>query len=196
MWTLRRTLAQIVAVCVTTAVIGVAPALGDMGPSIVTETFGYTGTTATFTVPEGITQLTLSMKGAEGGQGGGDSAGWPPPGGYQGVVSGTILVTPGQVLTIAVGQGGANGTSGAGSNDPGTYTAGAAVGGSNPLAGYLGGDGGVAGPNGSSGFGAAGGAATVVTTGGASIVAGGGGGSGCATCASSASSLSTVLMAA
>jgi hypothetical protein len=145
----------------------------------VTQTFGYTGSTASFTVPSGVTQLTLTAQGAQGGRGGPDAAGLPPVGGYLGVVSGTVSVTPGQVLTIAVGQGGANGTGGHGSNVPASYTVGAAVGGANPLSAYRGGNGGVAGPNGSSGFGGAGGAATVVTTtNGTTIVAGGSGGSG------------------
>jgi len=144
-----------------------------------TQTFGYTGSTASFTVPAGVTQLTVSAAGAQGGRGGGDGAGPPPAGGYRGAVSGTISVTPGQVLAISVGQGGANGTSlSRGSNVPANFLVGAAVGGANPLNSYRGGNGGVAGPVGASGFGASGGAATVITTGGATIVAGGSGGSG------------------
>ena len=152
-------------------------ALAD--PGIVTQTFSYTGATTTFTVPAGITQLTLALQGGEGGRGGADAAGPSPVGGYQGVVTGTITVTPGQVLTIAVGQGGAGGTShGHGSSVPASYTVGAASGGLNPLASYQGGNGGVAGFQGSSGFGGAGGGATVVSLGGATIVAGGAGGAG------------------
>ena len=147
------------------------------GPQTVSQTFSYTGSAATFTVPSGISQLTLTAVGAEGGRGGPDASGLPPAGGYQGVVSGTISVTPGQVLTIGVGQVGASGPGGAGSSNPAQYTVGAPVGGSNPL-GYNGGNGGVAGFQGSSGYGAGGGAASVVKVGSSTIVAGGSGGSG------------------
>src|SRR5580692_10820879 len=74
----------------------------------VTDTYSYTGSTETLTVPANVYQLTLSVTGAEGGQGGRDSAGTAPPGGYQGVVTGTISVTPGEVLSIGVGKGGTN----------------------------------------------------------------------------------------
>jgi hypothetical protein len=113
--------------------IVLADSASAAGPTTVSQTFGYTNSTSTFTVPAGITQLTLTVQGAEGGRGGNDSAGRPPTGGYQGVVTGTISVTPGQVLTMAVGSGGADGASGAGSSTPANWTNGAAVGGSNPL---------------------------------------------------------------
>ncbi|MDX6244581.1 MAG: hypothetical protein QOE76_2304, partial [Frankiales bacterium] len=158
-----------------TAPISVASAVG---PTTVSTTFGYTGATTTFTVPAGVSQITLSVVGAEGGLGGRDTAPAPPAGGYQGLVTGTLAVTPGQVLTIGVGQGGANGRGqSTGSSNPATYTLNAAVGGASPL-GYGGGNGGAAGYSGNSGFGGAGGAASVVTTAGATIVAGGSGGSG------------------
>ena len=99
-------------------------------------------------------------------------------GGYQGVVTGTIAVTPGQVLTIAVGSRAVRPAEpGTGNANPANYTAGAAAGGPNPL-GYNGGNGGVAGYQGTPATAAAGGAATVVTIGGATIVAGGSGGAG------------------
>jgi hypothetical protein len=65
-------------------------------------TFNYTGTVDAFTVPAGVTQLTLTITGAEGGQGGPDANGPSPTGGYQGIVSGTIAVNPGDNLSIAV----------------------------------------------------------------------------------------------
>jgi outer membrane protein OmpA-like peptidoglycan-associated protein len=154
----------------------------------VTDTYGYTGSTETLTVPANVTQLTLSVTGAEGAQGGRDSAGTAPPGGYQGVVSGTLAVTPGEVLTIGVGKGGTN------SPDWNACTPGAnqatgdpndAVGGTNPLGGFAGGAGGAPGPSGCSGYGGSGGAASVVEVGTSSspssvatVVAGGSGGSG------------------
>ncbi len=167
-----------VTVLTLAAVVSGPAKAGAAGPATVSQTFSYTGSTATFTVPTGISALTITVQGAEGGRGGSDSSGPPPAGGYQGVVSGTIAVTPGQVLTIGVGHGGTDGSSGAaGSSNPAYYTSGAASGGTNPL-GYNGGNGGVAGFQGSSGFGGGGGAASVVKLGSAAIVAGGSGGSG------------------
>jgi titin len=144
---------------------------------MVTQTFGYSTGTTTFVVPAGITLLSLQLDGGEGGRGGNDVAGPSPVGGYQGVVSGTIAVNPGDVLTIAVGQGGTTGPSqvtGSSTN----FTAGAPAGGANPLGGYKGGNGGVAGWQGNSGDAGGGGAATVVTTGSTTIIAGGAGGAG------------------
>jgi predicted RNA-binding protein with TRAM domain len=163
----------VAAVAVIGGTIVAFPGSAVAGPSTQTATFGYTGSTSTFTVPAGITSLSLTVTGAEGGQGGADASGPSPTGGYQGVVTGTMSVTPGQTLTIAVGHGGATGASNVGGN-----AASAAVGGTNPLAAYTGGNGGIDGTSGSSGFGGGGGAATVITTDGAAIVAGGAGGSG------------------
>ncbi len=60
-------------------------------------------------------------------------------------MTGTLSVTPGQVLTIAVGQGGATGTSRAtGSSNPTTTPPAQRPAGQIPL-GYNGGNGGVAG---------------------------------------------------
>ena len=175
--TLRR-IAAFAAFITVGGLILTVPAVASAAPATVSQTFGYTGATDTFTVPGGITQLTLQLTGGEGGRGGDDSVGPSPAGGYQGVVTGTISVTPGQVLTIAVGQGGATGQSMATGNwDPAHYTDGAAPGGLNPL-GYNGGNGGVAGWQGDSGDAGGGGAATVVTIGGSTIVAGGSGGAG------------------
>ena len=52
-----------------------------------------------------MTSLTLTATGGQGGWGGADASGNPPDGGYQGQVTGTIPVTPGDYLTIAVGSG-------------------------------------------------------------------------------------------
>lgn len=154
----------------------------------VTHTFGYTGAVETMTVPSNVTSITVTIKGGEGGWGGYDSAGRPPKGGYKGVVTGTFAVTPGDLLTIAVGQGGADSTrapncsggSRTESGDP--YEA---VGGSNPLGMYSGGNGGSPGIDGCSGYGGAGGAASVLMVGTentrdaiATVVAAGSGGSG------------------
>ncbi|HTW08297.1 MAG TPA: fibronectin type III domain-containing protein [Acidimicrobiales bacterium] len=156
----------------------------------VTDTFGFDNDTLqSFTVPPNVTSLTLTLIGGQGGWGGADSSGNPPPGGYQGEVTGTIAVTPGDYLTVAVGAGAdepyyTGCTRGQDASSPADmYDAAAGI---NPLSQYDGGEGGAPGPNGCSGYGGAGGAATVVEVGSSAasptsigtIVAGGGGGDG------------------
>lgn len=75
------------------------------------ETFNYTGAIQTYTVPAGVTSIEVDVYGAQGGSGGGyyaiNSVG---PGGSGARMKGDISVTPGEVLTILVGQqGGSNG---------------------------------------------------------------------------------------
>lgn len=136
----------------------------------VTQTFNYSDDIQSFTVPEGITRLNVSLLGGEGGLGGADVTG-PMAGGYAGSVSGILTVSPGDVINIGVGQGGREGASRLASAPGGS-------GGNNPIGGYSGGTGGVAGREGSSGGGGGGGAATVIKDGSTTIVAGGGGGGG------------------
>jgi Fibronectin type III domain/Putative Ig domain len=158
--------------------------------STVTQTFGFNNDTLqNFTVPPNVTSLTITATGGQGGWGGADSAGSPPAGGYQGQVSGTISVTPGDYLTIGVGAGADEPfntacTGGRDETSPSdAYDAAAGV---NPLTQYNGGMGGAPGFNGCSGYGGAGGAATAVEIGSSAsaptsigtIVAGGGGGDG------------------
>ncbi len=137
-----------------------------------TQTFGYSGAVEDFVVPDGVTLLTVTIRGGEGGNGGSDQTAAPPLGTYTGVVSGTLSVAPGQRLRIAVGSGGATGR-----NQVSNGTA-SAAGGSNPLDGYDGGAGGRTGVRGTSGQGGAGGAASVLIVGDAHVVAAGGGGNG------------------
>lgn len=141
-----------------------------------------------FTVPANVYQLSVNLLGAEGAQGGNDSAGRPPAAGYKGAVSGSIAVTPGQILRIGVGGRGIDSISapycssglGASSGDSNI-----SIGGTNPLGGYAGGNGGSPAPYGCSGYGGSGGAASVIEIGdavdptsGGVIIAGGSGGSG------------------
>ncbi|MEU8512944.1 Ig-like domain-containing protein [Kitasatospora sp. NPDC048722] len=75
-------------------------------------TFAYTGAADTFTVPAGVTQVTVDARGASGGAAAGDTN----PGGAGGAgaeVVGTLAVTPGQTLQVNVGGAGGVGTEGA-----------------------------------------------------------------------------------
>ena len=170
---------------------GLETAAGATTPTTVTQTFGFDNDTLqNFTVPADVTSLTITAVGGQGSWGGNDSSGRPPAGGYQGQVTGTMSVTPGQYLTIAVGSGGDQSpnapTCTAGSDASSPTDASDAVAGISPLTQYNGGMGGAPGPNGCSGYGGSGGAATAVEVGSSpsaptsvgTIVAGGGGGSG------------------
>ncbi|MGH9105553.1 MAG: beta strand repeat-containing protein [Acidimicrobiales bacterium] len=170
-------------------VLGLSPAAAAT-PAQVTDSFGFDGgTLQSFTVPADVNSLSVTLMGGQGSWGGADSSGNPPAGGYQGEVTGTISVTPGNYLTIAVGSGGdapyhTDCTTGQDASSPSDIYD--AVGGENPLSQYDGGDGGAPGPNGCSGYGGSGGAATVVEvdasqpspTNIGTILAGGGGGDG------------------
>lgn len=76
--------------------------LGSLGFKNV---YSYTGSDQSFTVPSGVTSLNVKIWGA----GGGGSYG---SGGSGAFISGTLTVTPGQTLIIAVGKGGGYSTSG------------------------------------------------------------------------------------
>ena len=136
-----------------------------------TTTFNYNVSTQTFTVPAGVVSLSISMRGGAGGMGGTDGHAGGDAGKFVGSISGTITVTPGQVITVAVGQGG-------GSTSACVRNTGGGTPGANPLTGYDGGTGGNAGTIGCSGAGGGGGAATVLQISGVNVVAAGGGGSG------------------
>ncbi|MEV4510394.1 glycine-rich protein [Dactylosporangium sp. NPDC049525] len=62
--------------------------------------YGYTGADQTFTVPAGVTGLDLKVWGA------GGANGLEAKGGGGGFTTGTLAVTPGQTLSITVGQAG------------------------------------------------------------------------------------------
>ncbi|MGD0882481.1 MAG: putative Ig domain-containing protein [Acidimicrobiales bacterium] len=178
------------ATLVAPTLVGPVPTAGATTPTTVTDTFGFDNDTLQgFTVPPNVTSLTITATGGQGGWGGADSSGNPPPGGYQGQVSGTIPVTPGDYLTIGVGAGADEPyytacTKGKDESSPAdSYDAAPGI---NPLSQYDGGPGGAPGYNGCSGYGGAGGAATAVEVGSSpssptslgTVVAGGGGGDG------------------
>ncbi len=83
-------------------------------PTTASQAFIYTGGAQTFTVPAGVTSLTVTASGAQGR----DDA---QMGGRGGLVTATIAVTPGEVLTINVGGSGATGgfNGGGAGNSPG-----------------------------------------------------------------------------
>jgi len=138
----------------------------------VVKTFNYTGTLQQATIPAGTTSIDVHLWGGAGG-GGGSDAGGPGGTGAAGhyVTETGINISSsdvGKTLEVAVGGGGAGGSSGGG-----------APGGSNgkSITGYSGGTGGNAGPQPYSGSGGGGGGATVVLIDGEQkAVAGGGGG--------------------
>ena len=70
------------------------------------QTFDYTGSNQTFTVPAGVTSINVKMWGGAGGGNGGTGATNNYPGGAGGYAEGLIAVTPGQTLTVQVGGGG------------------------------------------------------------------------------------------
>lgn len=70
---------------------------GQVGPGG-TQTFNYTGAVQNFTVPAGVTTLTIDARGAQGGTFG------PALGGLGAKMVGDVTVVPGQVLSVWVGQ--------------------------------------------------------------------------------------------
>lgn len=103
-----------------TATVTVTPSKAT--PNNTSLSFAYTGAMQTWTVPAGVTSITIDAYGAGGGTGasGNSSAGATlgGPGGRGSRASGTLAVTPGQVLNIFVG--GAGGVSTGGYNGGGT----------------------------------------------------------------------------
>jgi Glycine rich protein/Secretion system C-terminal sorting domain/Bacterial Ig domain len=130
----------------------------------ITTSFSYTGALQTFTVPAGVTSITIDAGGAQGGR---DATGTVFAKG--GRVQATLTVTPGQVLNIYVGGAGGNGSLSTATAAAGGFNGGGAAGHYNSvLPGYSGGGGG---------------GATDIRLGGTALsdrmlVAGGGGGSG------------------
>ena len=82
-----------------------------------TYTFDYTGSIVNWTVPAGVTKVTINAKGAQGGSNNQIAA----AGGLGADITGTFLVTPGDVLKILVG--GAGATSGSPSGGGGSFVA-------------------------------------------------------------------------
>ncbi|HIB37678.1 glycine-rich protein [Mesonia sp.] len=131
------------------------------GTGIETETFSYTGSVQTFTIPTGVTSITIEAWGAQG-QSLTNEQYTPSTGGLGGYAMGNIAVTPGETINIYVGGEGQDGVAGFNGGALGGYGTP-----SDGLAGYAG----------------SGGGASDVRIGGTDltnrvIVAGGGGGGG------------------
>jgi hypothetical protein len=91
-----------------------------------TDSLNYTGGMQTWTVPCGVTSITVTCYGAEGGDGAqGDNTSTGGLGGFGSMSSGVLAVTPGDVLNIYVGGagsapvGGFNGGANGGSDNAG-----------------------------------------------------------------------------
>ena len=99
---------------------GPAAAQADGAPT--TTTFSYTGGSQSFTVPAGVSRVTIS---AIGGHGGAERFSNPGAAGAGGTASGTFAVTRGDVLSVLVaGDGAVNGGYGFGRGGDGGYRGG------------------------------------------------------------------------
>ena len=98
--------------------IGLAPVTSPTAEAVststsgttITQTYSYTNTIENLTIPDNVTSITITLNGAQGGRGGFDGAGRPLVGSFFGRVTGTFNVTPGQIITIGIGKGGADST--------------------------------------------------------------------------------------
>jgi hypothetical protein len=143
-------------------------------------------TSASFTVPNGVTTVRATVVGGGGGGGGSDGTYAAAGGGAGGFASGTFTVTPGSSISVTVGAGGAGGAASAAGGAGGTSSFGAfcsATGGAGGLFGNTTATHGGAGGSGSGGevtghggYGSDGqnGSAVIGGQGGASMFGGGG----------------------
>lgn len=83
---------------------GLTPVIAAPPAMAAPQTYAYTGGPQIYVVPPGVTSISVVLHGAEGltPSGGGS-------GGLGGRISGSISVTPGEVLQVMVGGSGANG---------------------------------------------------------------------------------------
>jgi len=90
------------------AVVNYSAPIVNNACGITTTTYNYTGSLQTFTVPNGVNSMTIDARGAAGGN---VSVSCVGNGGLGARMSGVVSVTPGQVISILVGQlGGTNGS--------------------------------------------------------------------------------------
>jgi len=96
--------------------VALIPASGAGASTPTRVSFSFTGGEQTFTVPAGVTEVTVVATGASGGAGA-DSGVLGGAGGVGGLgaqVTSTLSVTPGEVLYVEVGSGGGTGLTGGG----------------------------------------------------------------------------------
>ncbi len=89
-----------------------APTATDNCYTVVTgsQNFSYSGNIVNFTVPAGVTSITIDAKGAQGGSGTIYGTSLAGGGGKGARMQGTVSVTPGEVIRVLVGQmGGSSG---------------------------------------------------------------------------------------
>ncbi len=89
-----------------------APTATDNCYTVVTgsQNFSYSGNIVNFTVPAGVTSITIDAKGAQGGSGAIYGTSLAGGGGKGARMQGTVSVTPGEVIRVLVGQmGGSSG---------------------------------------------------------------------------------------
>ena len=134
--------------------------------------YAANGQTRTVTIPQGLRTLTFHIYGGAGGAGGDDASHRGGSGAPGDLVVVTVNVAQGDVVELAVGQGGQRGSNSA-SNAPGGQGGGSYKTSANVA--YSGGAGGKAGSGGSSGGGGGGGGATVLAINGNVIAVAGGG---------------------
>lgn len=89
--------------------------LSTLKAQLTVQTYSYTGTIQSFTVPPCVTSLTIEARGAQGG----DNVSLIDQGGKGAKMVGTFTSTPGQVINIIVGQRGYNNTGGNAANGAG-----------------------------------------------------------------------------
>ena len=108
-----KTTVQIVTAAVLLAGIAISPNASPIQAAPLSQTFTLTGSSVDFTIPAGVTSLTFDANGAD-----------APFGGNGARVTGTITVSPGEVLRIYVGGRGSS-QNGAGGFPNGGYGGGA-----------------------------------------------------------------------
>jgi len=106
------TLIRIVSVCARVLLLGSGAASFGVhaAPSQQVTTFAFADAAQTYTVPAGVTQITVLLSGAQDGSGSKGNAG-----GLGGQATATIAVTPGETLQVNVGGQGGDGNGGGGS---------------------------------------------------------------------------------
>jgi hypothetical protein len=107
--------------------IGNIGSVNIAGITQVPHTYTFTGADQSLVVPSGVTSIRVYMWGAGGGNGWSSTGENPYAGGAGAMVQGVLAVTPGETLTIIVGEGGGTlnrATYGGGGSGAGTRSAG------------------------------------------------------------------------